>query len=387
MKKTLLALCSYMLVIVFVFNLLPLQAMALETGAPSAAQDIQTDATEVTVLEEIEENRTQFSKEFLLSSGLHMTAVYATAVHYEQDGQWLDIDNTLVSTGLDGSAAYTNTAGIWDVSFPQQLTADSRITVTRDGYTLSFGMGGAIHSGDAGIDPPIGSGSQIMSAGEEAQAIPGLTAYSIQDAAVSTAQIETADAAPVQLPADSYAETVLTTVHSRLSYPAVYGGAGITYDLNASQLKESIIIPDYSSTLLGYSYILETGDLTPVLREDSHIDFLAPDGETVVLVMPAPYLVDDALEYCGDVDVTLTPYRTGYMLTYLLPAEWMAAEDRAYPVILDPVIQPDMDINNVCDQTVFQYRTYDYEWGILECGYDVDWAIERFFLKYENLPP
>ena len=43
---------------------------------------------EVCVLEEITENRTEFTKEFMLSNGLHMAAVYPTAVHYQENGQW-----------------------------------------------------------------------------------------------------------------------------------------------------------------------------------------------------------------------------------------------------------------------------------------------------------
>lgn len=81
-----------------------------------------------------------------MDNGLFIAAVYSEPVHYEKDGQWVEIDNTLTAQ-LNGT--YTNTAGVWNVSFPNQLTKDARISVTKDTYTLSFGMAGELRtSGD-----------------------------------------------------------------------------------------------------------------------------------------------------------------------------------------------------------------------------------------------
>ena len=88
MKNGFLKICSMLLVLVLLANMLPLQVFAqqLNTGktepivtAPEpAADESATDR----VIAEIKEKRTEFSKEFLLANGLHMITVYPEAVHY-----------------------------------------------------------------------------------------------------------------------------------------------------------------------------------------------------------------------------------------------------------------------------------------------------------------
>ena len=124
MKKKILSFCSSLLVCALLINMLPASTFAQEEKAGTDAGIVQENASDaanserVSVVGEITENRTATSKEFLLSNGLHMAALYATPVHYETDGGWEEIDNTLVSGGGD---TLTNTAGVWNVSFPRAL--------------------------------------------------------------------------------------------------------------------------------------------------------------------------------------------------------------------------------------------------------------------------
>jgi hypothetical protein len=94
--------------------------------------------------------RDEFYKEFVLSNGLRLASVYPEVVHFEKDGVWEEIDNTLVAESRRGVAGYTNTAGIWSVHFPAQLSGSNEISITKDGHTVSFGMAGALRS-DGGL--------------------------------------------------------------------------------------------------------------------------------------------------------------------------------------------------------------------------------------------
>ena len=134
---------SIVLVLAMLIQILPMQSFALSTSENAATS---TESVDAHVVAEIPEKRTAFSKEFKMSNGLHMAAVYPDAVHYEDNGQWRDIDNTLKSSQKNGMSRYINTAGIWDVSFPQQLSDDQSISITKDGYTLSFFMAGELHT-------------------------------------------------------------------------------------------------------------------------------------------------------------------------------------------------------------------------------------------------
>ena len=118
------------LVSALLFNMLPAQALALQSTESTQQAMLQEQPLEI--LAEVEVKRTEYSKEFVLSNGLHMAQLYGNAVHYEEDGQWLEIDNTLKTTGLGLNGKVTNTQGPWQVSFPQIMGQGSAVSVTKD---------------------------------------------------------------------------------------------------------------------------------------------------------------------------------------------------------------------------------------------------------------
>ena len=355
------------LVSALLFNMLPAQALALQSTESTQQAMLQEQPLEI--LAEVEAKRTEYSKEFVLSNGLHMAQLYGNAVHYEEDGQWLEIDNTLKTTGLGLNGKITNTQGPWQVSFPQIMGQGSAVSVTKDGYTLSFSLAGKLTTG--------GGGAQIMSAQGET--------YALAAGQTAMARIEAVDLTDVKASAQ-FAETVQDKLYSRLSYNSVYENTNIVYDLQSNKVKESIVMGKYDSTLRGYRYILHTGSLIPVLEEDGHIAFYDENRENIILVMPAPFLIDAEYAYNYDVDVSLTGANGTYTLSYMLPHQWLSAEDRAWPVILDPVIQPSMNINNIQDCNVSTNWNYSYTGGTLDVGLFSGVGIARAFLKYGSLP-
>ena len=86
-----------------------------ETTEASFMMDSSADEESIKdaeVLFELTDNRSAYTKEFLLSNGLHMAVAYPDQVHYEKNGKWKDIDNTLKL--VDGK--YTNAEGIFKAS-------------------------------------------------------------------------------------------------------------------------------------------------------------------------------------------------------------------------------------------------------------------------------
>ena len=394
MRKLWFKLCSLLLVAVLLANMLPLQTFAEQLNTedmslvnPSADTSEKETATGK-IVEELTDKRTEYTKQFRMDNGLFIAAVYNDPVHYEKDGQWLEIDNTLKA---QKNGTYINSAGVWNVSFPNQLTRDNRISVTKDTYTLSFGMAGELRTGE---------GFEVMSAEDAAEPaataeevlspsalIEGETAetFAVAQAQAATAQLESVDLAELRAAAE-YPEMVADKLYSGLQYQDVYGTTDIRYQLNSNKIKESVILESYSSTLRGYRYTLEVGDLNPVLQEDGSIHFYDAENKEIVMVMEAPFLVDDALVYNYDVQVLLTGSGNTYTLTYLLPTAWLASADRAWPVVLDPVVTANLAATNIQDQTVASKTTYSYTRGINECGYSKTDGIQRFYLQYNTIP-
>ena len=90
---------------------------------------------------ELTELRESDIKHFRRADGISEMVVYPYDVHFESDGRWIDIDNTLVeTTNEDGETVYRNTASDFVVSFAPNLSSDSLVTIEYNGYTLSWGF-------------------------------------------------------------------------------------------------------------------------------------------------------------------------------------------------------------------------------------------------------
>lgn len=364
MRKAILRSISILLAIILVFSY-PAQAVGNEIG--DIAQATETSASEtlsmdnVSVIGEIPQARTEYSKEFLMSNGLHMTALYPEPIHYENAGTWEDIDNTLA---VQSDGTLQNTAGLFAVSFPQNTKNETNISLSRLGYTLSFGMPQKLkQSGDTAV-----MAYQSLPVSEEST--------------VATAQISA-----ISVQEDTpYPETVLSNLTSRVQYANLYSDTDVIYDLSGGRLKESIVLEKQDDSLQGFRYTLYTGSLLPRLQEDGGIIFYDETEENVVFYMPAPYLVDDAMAISTDVTVRLTGGNGQYQLTCLLPRQWLSSEERQWPVVLDPVIQAGLEMSNIRDASVAENKTFGYTTPVLETGYYSGEGVQRTYLKYRNLP-
>lgn len=290
---------SCFLALLLTVYLLPVQVMAEELGDlwPLTTENIAE--TPPDVIGEVLERRGENQKEFLLANGVRQVVIYPAAVHYQKDGQWEDIDNRLLpATTRDGETVYQNVAGMWDVSVPAELNTAGGITVSRNGYSLSFYLtgqlfedGGAIsESGSASMGEELPCEDLIcVSAGESTAAISSTTSTLADDDQLQP-------------------EAALKNQRSEAVYQNVYHDTDVTYDLDSNRLKESLILRSCPKEMLGYRYRLETDSLRLELQEDNRILAYAKDAgpqDEPVFYMPAPYLLDAENAYSNDIKVTL----------------------------------------------------------------------------------
>ena len=228
MFKKAIRICSILLIIALFVNMLPMQAFAqmLQSGVSattdSTVQTVTQEETEkeINVVGEVEEKRTEFSKEHILSNGLHMMTLFPDAVHYETDDGWEEIDNTL-KLSTDGT--YTNTAGVWQVNLPQQMSGTKPVSITKDGYTLSFAMAGQLRTNDSQLATraTVGTGDT----------------YSISSAKTVAAKLQKVDNS-AQKQSFAHPEALPDKLMSRIAYENVYSNTDILYDLNSNKVKE-----------------------------------------------------------------------------------------------------------------------------------------------------
>ena len=383
-KKHLSRMISFVLVFALLFSLFPGSVFAQNSNFSSAGvNDSMTkegetpvyreESTDAEVSEEILEGRGEFQKEFLLENGQKLLALYPRAVHFEENGEWKDIDNTLKLSEKKGVAVYTNTAGVWEVRLPQTLSKDSFVEVSYGGYTLGFSFAGKLSSGKVVSSEKQESVAELAYASRDR----------IEDLNVSVGSIVPKGEF---YSADSRAEKTLPqTTESAIEYSSVYSGVDLRYDLLSNVLKESLVIGKAPSGNETYIYNITAEGLTLSVLDDGSILATAENGEGVFR-MPAPYVQDAEGAVSFDVDISLERSGGGWILAYTVPYDWMIAEERQYPVILDPVVHPEITIANTEDQSVFERKTEPYGWGIIECGRYSGYGVSRFFIKYKNLP-
>lgn len=252
------------------------------------------------------DQRSEDTKRLRRADGAIELVMYSNPVHYEADGKWEKIDNTLVEQKTaDGRMAFENLAS----DFKVQFGADEYfITITYKDEKLIFKQ----------LDTEKG--------------------------AVVTAAIKEKEAAKGELTDEESDELwrFPKELSSAITYSieTVEGGkrSDIEYRLSGKSLSEFITLNEKPAVAPVYRYSVESS-LTPVL-DGNVVRFENADGETV-LMFSAPYMTDAKGEECYDFKVSIEEADQGYVYTMIPSEEWLNAEERAYPVVIDPDVKPD----------------------------------------------
>lgn len=157
MRKSMRFIAGFMSAVMLV-NMIDLQVFANEAGDADGlyyiadadkTYDITPDEEPDYIVAELEEQREESTKQFLMSDHSVRAVVYAQPVHYMEDGKWEDIDNTLRYEGqtLDAVGGYVNTANDFQVRFAEETGLDTFISIRQGDYGMEWRYGGQSVSG------------------------------------------------------------------------------------------------------------------------------------------------------------------------------------------------------------------------------------------------
>ena len=130
---------SALLAVVLMTTVFPISTYAAET---EDSDDVQVS--------EVEESRDLYSKTYETSQGTNVVISTAVPMHYEEDGELKDIDNTLVESDADNSVL-TNTANAYNVELPEKYTDDSEIKLNYEDNTISFKLLNDVNSSNGTV--------------------------------------------------------------------------------------------------------------------------------------------------------------------------------------------------------------------------------------------
>jgi len=164
--------------------------------------DPDFDPSQVALESEVIDERTADSKTFRKIDGTYEVAVYNDVVHYFNNGQWEQIDNSFSDLGDE----LENKANKFKLKFPKVLDDNKQIKLTMDDYSIDWNV------------------------------------LNIDSSAVIYDNTEITPSNMKELP----------NITSSVLYKDVQPGVDIEYVISGSQIKENIIlnqyIPDFSMT-------------------------------------------------------------------------------------------------------------------------------------------
>ena len=275
---------------------LPVVALAQESqpGITDNAVSTTLSGDDAHILSEDTTLRDEYTKHFVLSDGSMLAASYSVPVHYYEDEEWKDIDNTLVSenakTGSD-IRGFVNTESGVKYKFAQSSAEAALLEMTADGYSVSWELVADKNTVAASVTNP-----------EEQNG------NSDDDILNGNKNI------------------------SSVKYINILNDTDIEYILRGNDVKENITVKSAKDNYT-YSFRIRVKGAALVLKEDGSID-VVKGGETVKTI-PAAFMTDAAGAYSADVETTLVAESDGvYMLTVTADKTWV--NNAQFPVTIDP---------------------------------------------------
>lgn len=341
------------------FNLFPAQSYASLITDSSVTEPpyVETEAEiqdkaqsqEAAIVGELTDQRTENAKYFIKADQSVEANIFSVPVHYLKDGQWEDIDNTLVeSQDEEKTSVFENKSNAYKIKIAKKADAKKLASIQKDNYEVSWNLDGV---------------QKINSA------------------------LKAADTAALSQLSSNDQKRTLTKLSSEVNFKEVYPGVDLQYLTTPDSLKENLILNSLP-TQQSFIFNLNVKGLIPKLLEDQRIVFYdEKDPNRAVFQFDAPYMFDANNEQSTNIKVTLKSVGKQYQLTLEPDQKWLADQNRMFPVILDPTLQTKLETNSITDNHVTSgLPNSNFETSYMLKTGNSTGGVHRTYIKFE-LPP
>lgn len=309
-------------------QMVPIGVMA---STPENSETTNNSSAQVgaEILREEPSLRDESEKHFLLTDGSYLAVSYGLPVHYQDEtGDWQDIDNRLTLVNNRGTAVYETASNSSTTMFSATLA---------DGRILSSGVGDTsvsmylldtvpMNGLSANVQAGLVTDDDVIAFNRTAEAVVVMD----DDAAAFS------DTMQQDNPGWDMDDVMPENLESSVLYEDVFPGVDLLYTAYSHNIKEQIIV-NVPQTEYRYHFLLKLDNLTAVQNQDGSI-FLNDESGTLVYYIPAPYMEDAEGAYSESVTYTLDHVDGDIVLTVEAEASWINAEDRQFPVAIDPTL-------------------------------------------------
>ena len=247
--------------------------------------------------------RSEYGKHFDNGDGTMTSYVNTAPIHYLEDGEWIEIDNSLV---IDENNNYTNVRNPLKVTIPSKLSIgdSSSIGLVSNGSSIQIPLEDVIKN--------------VADADKES--------YDASVNDVSNTKIEK------DLP-DALLDSFNNNVSS-ISYNLADNCKELTLDIHPDSLVETLTFDKGATLPNTLSYPIKSDDLDIKINEDSNIAFVESDG-SVAFTMIAPVIYDSSEDHnYSSIAIDIIKSDDGCYVTFSLEDAINVLNDPVYPLIL-----------------------------------------------------
>jgi len=324
-----------------------------EQAAADTPEENALPEEEAYILYEDTEMRQESTKYFRMSNGTIQAAQYSAPVHFKQNGEWTDYDNTLDETDADEQDSSTllknkdliNRTADYSVRLSKKTNGKKFVRLEKDGCKIS---------------------------------------WYYENAEKSTAQVKTQK--------DDNDPLTLEALSSAVLYKNVYKNTDFEYIIGPDSVKENIILKSKKAPK-EFTSVYKTNGLVPVQTNSKTIELQSADG-TVIYTVTAPFMEDAQGSTSADIALTLMESKSNtFTVKTTLDSEWLNADDREYPVTVDPVLKTNQKPDGVQSafvasnhpDTCYKAAGTD-DMGSLYVGNIYGYGQTESYMKFTKLP-
>lgn len=319
-KKVCKMITAAALSLLFVFSIIP----------ASALDSLSVEETTAKIVSEVTEMREESVKYFLCDDGSYIAATYAAPVHYNENGVWKEIDNTLTPSSKSGETVYSTKGGL-NVTVPSDLGSGKRFTATNGGYTISFGV--------KSIDNSLSAQAKVV----ETDALPSVvkmnsTAEISDEKVTASSMAQKAETLTEKQKVEKFNNEQMTV--DKQSGAVVYKGfnqqSDLEYIVTSNSLKENIVVYKPQAEYV-YSFDLDSDGLIPVEQPNGSIILVESEAsQEAVFTLDAPYMYDANGAESYDIELSIKENGDEYVVTVEADSTWLNNSEREFPVVIDP---------------------------------------------------
>ena len=297
---------------------------------------------------EVVSMRSEYEKHYDNGDGTYTAYIDTVPLHYYENGEWLDIDNTLIQ---DENGNYINKSNSMKVTLSPETSISSvsalseepndnnqMVSVDYNGYSLSWSLIDTTSENE-----PVVISEDIK---ETENTISSEESYPVASLSINEQDYIEKEIGMNKL--NSKISESVNNLDSSVSYNDIYEDLDCKVDIQPNSVKETLILENPDNLLETYNYFIQSDGLVAELCEDNSVVF--SNGEKNVFTIPAPFMFDSSedAENNYNISVTLEECNDGYIYTLSPDMDWLADESRIYPVMIDPYVIPDNTASITC---------------------------------------